>query len=451
KPAQAQTACHLSSSAIAEQSALRRAMVAGDNTAQKRYRTLLANNAENLRRCREKTWPQVQAIWLRLYPCDLRPGALDELLDRIVARGYNRVYVEVFADGQVLLPAADNPTVWPSVVRTPTAAKSDLLADAIQKGHERGLKIYAWLFSMNFGYSYGQRAERQSVIARNGQGQTSLYVAGNGGPDIEASDQEVDKIFIDPYNPLAKQDYNRLLQEVLARKPDGVLFDYIRYPRQTGAASVAGKVQDLWIYGQAAQQALLQRATNQKGLNLIQRFLSRGYITAGDVTALDQLYPTEGEPLWQGRYVPTLVSNQPLLPAPIRQARLQQELWLLTAAHAFQGVLDFLTAAADPVRQQNRPAGVVFFSDGNRRIGQGFDSRMQPWDRFPRSLEWHPMAYGICGSPRCIVAQVQTILSKAPSGTQVSPVLAGVWGRAIGERPSLEDQMAALQRTAPQI
>lgn len=452
-PARAQTTafCQSAAGTIAEKESLRQA-AKGDPTAESRYQKLVEADAERLRRCRNQTWPQTQAIWLRLYPCDLQPGVLEGVMDRIVNRGYNRVYVEVFYDGQVLLPPADNPTAWPSAIRSPEAAQGDLLAQAIAKGHKRGLKVYAWMFTMNFGYSYGQRPDRQQTLARNGPGQTSFYVASNGGEiDLPNGNGEVDKIFIDPYNLQAKQDYNRLVQAILQRKPDGVLFDYIRYPRQAGAGSVATKVQDLWIHATAAQQALVRRSLNYKGFNLIQRFLNQGYITTNDIASLDRMYPNETEPLWQGRN-PPLLPGQPLPPAATRQPQLQYELWLLSVAHAFQGVLDFLTAATLPVQRQGIPAGAVFFPDGNRRIGRGFDSRMQPWDRFSNSLEWHPMAYGVCGNTSCIVDQVQTVLRVAPPGTQISPVIAGDWGRSIdGKRPSLEAQMAAIRQAAPQI
>jgi uncharacterized lipoprotein YddW (UPF0748 family) len=92
----------------------------------------------------------------------------------------------MFSDGQVLLPASTNPTVWPSLVRTPGDA-NDLLAQAVQKGHERGLKVYAWMFLMNFGYSYALRPDRQSVLARNGKAETSLDLVDNQS-----------QVFIDP-------------------------------------------------------------------------------------------------------------------------------------------------------------------------------------------------------------------------------------------------------------
>lgn len=442
-PAQAQTTayCQLSAAAKQEKETLLQSALKGNKNAQNGYKALLNKHAEQVRQCRSRTWPQTQAIWLRLYPCDIQPGALDKILDHIVNRGYNQVYVEVFSDGQVLLPAAANPTVWPAVVRVPGAQNTDLLAQAIQKGHERGLKVYAWMFMMNFGYSYALRPDRESVVARNGKGETSLYVVDNGS-----------QTFIDPYNIQAKRDYYQLIQEVIRRRPDGVLFDYVRYPRSLGSASVANKVQDLWIYSDAAKQALYGRALNRKGLEFIQRFLSKGYVTVADIEAVDQLYPQEGEPLWQGRTPPPPPpETEPLPTAAQRQPLLQWELWQLSVAHALQGIIDFVAMSTWPLQRQGIRSGVVFFPDGNQSVGQGYDSRLQPWDRFPKSLEWHSMSYANCGNASCIAAQVQRVVSQAPKGTQVMPALAGVWGQSISNRPSLEAQMQAIRQVAPQV
>ncbi|MBD0387200.1 MAG: family 10 glycosylhydrolase [Nostoc sp. C3-bin3] len=440
EPARAQVNqyCHLSSAAAQEKETLRLSALKGKQDAQTRYQNLVKKQAQELQKCRTQTWPQIQALWLRLYPCDVQPGTIDQIMDRIVNRGYNQVYIEVFYDGQVLLPATANPTAWPSVIRTPGAENADLLATAIQKGRQRGLKVYAWMFTTNFGYTYAQRRDREDAIARNGKGQTSLYVVDNGS-----------QLFIDPYNPQAKRDYYQLVQEVLRRRPDGLLLDYIRYPRQAGSDSIATKVSDLWLFSPAIQEALFKRAQNYKGLDLIRRFLSKGYVTAGDIAELDKLYPQEGEPLWQGRIPPP--GQKSILPATDRQPLLQWELWQLAVAHAMQGILDFVTIASYPAKQQGIPTGVVFFPDGNQTVGQGYDSRLQPWDRFPTSLQWHPMAYGNCGNVSCIVAQVQRVLSMTKPGTQVIPALAGKWGGSISNRPSLEAQMQALRQYAPQL
>ena len=107
------------------------------------------------------------------------------------------------------------------------------------------------------------------MLARNRSGADTRDYADNGTSGTS------EESFIDPYNPTARADYLQMVRAVLARNPDAALYDYVRYPRLTGAASVASEVSNLWIYGPAANQALIQRATNNKGRALIQRFSTK--------------------------------------------------------------------------------------------------------------------------------------------------------------------------------
>ena len=92
-PAQAQATayCQLPVAAKQEKETLLQSALEGNKEAENRYKTLLKEDAEQLRQCRSRTWPETQAIWLRLYPCDIQLGALDTIMDRIVNRGYNQV------------------------------------------------------------------------------------------------------------------------------------------------------------------------------------------------------------------------------------------------------------------------------------------------------------------------------------------------------------------------
>jgi hypothetical protein len=430
--------CQLAPDEISRKDSLRQNALKGNFQSQKDYRILIEQNAEQLRNCRSRNWLQEQAIWLRLYACDVRGGSIESVLDRIVAKGYNTVYVEVFADSQVLLPPNDNPTVWDSLINAKGAENVDLLAKTIEEGHRRGLKVYAWLFSLNFGYVYAQKPDRQAVLARNGKGQDSTRFV-----------HDQSQAFVDPYSETARSDYLTLLEAILKRRPDGVLFDYIRYPRGTGTESAVAKVQDLWIYSPASRQAFINRGLNQKGKFVIDRYISRGYFTANDLAEADKTYPDEGSPLWQGRIPP---NDEMKLPWQTRLNYLKQELWLLAVAHAAQGVIDYLGYFSAIVQRQGIPAGAVFFPDGNQIVGNaGFDSRLQAWDSFPPSLEWHPMSYAICSDTNCVVNQIQRVVESASGQTTVIPALAGLWGQTYNNRPSLEAQMEAIRMAFPRV
>lgn len=437
--AQSNRYCQFQEASVALKDQLRQqAINGGDAQAQKQYQEVIQRHGRQLAACREETWPRQQAIWLRVYPCDAFPGKIEEILDHIVDLGYNEVYLEVFYSGQVLLPANDNPTVWDSALRSRSVSNRDLLAEVIEKGHERNLNVYAWLFSLNYGYAYAQRRDRAQVLARNGYGQTNLSDSG-----------ETSKAFVDPYNEQARQDYLQMLSAVLKRKPDGVLFDYIRYPRSTGSDSVVTGVKNLWIYGEAAFNTLLNRALNEKGRYLIERFVNRGYITRSDVAKVNRMEPQGVPPLWQGRKVE---ATEVTMSNAARQKQLQQQLWYLSVAHAAQGIVDFLSLAVNQVEQENIPTGAVFFPDANQVVGrQGFDSRLQPWTRFNNVAQWHPMSYAVCGRANCIVDLVRRTMSVASREMEVMPALAGTWGSRNRDRPPLEVQMEAIRRQVPNI
>ncbi|MGB7518683.1 MAG: family 10 glycosylhydrolase, partial [Spirulinaceae cyanobacterium] len=455
--AQIREYCRFNAQAITEKENLRQAWVKGDANAEASYQNMLKKHGDLLNLCRSRNWPRSQGIWLRLHPCDAKSGVLEQTLDRIVNLGYNEVYIETFGNSQVLLPVADNPTPWLSMLRTPGDENRDLLAEVIEKGRKRGLKVNAWMFSMNFGYAYGQNPQTRSTLALNGQGDNSL-----------AFDVGHSEAFIDPYNSQARQQYSQLVREVVKRKPDEIMFDYIRYPRGTGAASVASKVKDLWIYGDASRETLLRRSLNNRGKLLIEKYLSRGSLTSQDFQDMVRLYPDEGPPLWQGR-TPTpqeqsQLDKQSTDPAQTTKLvnsiydgalrnQIQQELWSLSVAHAAQGVIDFLSLASRISESQGIPAGAVFFPYGNRGVGQqGYDSRLQPWDQFPDTIRLHPMSYAVCNKASCIVDEVEWVMKGAKNKTnKVMPVLAGVWGASHTGRPSLEIQMAALRQEFPQI
>ena len=365
----------------------------------------------------------------------------------MVNKGYNQVYVATFYSGQVLLPRSKNPTAWGSVLTSRGTEKTDLLAESINKGRERGLKVYAWMYSLSFGVDYGMTPEGESTLAMNGRGESTLF-AGEEGFQRKEDGADNSVLFVDPYSDKAREDYGRLVREVARHRPDGVLFDYIRFPRGQGAQSVASQVKDLWIYSSESRQTLAALAENSKGTDLIERFLTNGTITLNDLKEVDKLYPKEVSPLWEGRTPPALEST---MSYEQKLTLIESDLWQLALNHARRGVTNFLQKAAEPLDRQGIKSGAVFFPEGNRLVGKrGYDSRMQPWDKFT-TPEWHPMSYATCNRSDCIVAQVKTVLDAAPAGTAVMPVLAGTWHQPMEGRPSLEEQMEGIHNSLPQI
>ncbi|NJK59873.1 MAG: hypothetical protein HC918_05930 [Oscillatoriales cyanobacterium SM2_1_8] len=251
------------------------------------YLATLQRWGQSLRACRAQSAFPVQAVWLRLHACD--GPHLPEIFDRMQMRGYNRVYLETLYDGRILLPAAENNTPWQSVANRPGQAKQDLMAEAIAAGRARGMQVYAWKHALNVGYAYGVRPDREAVLARNGHGKTSLDLL----PDPNSPTGEV-QAFADPTHPQIQEDLRLAIAATLQRQPDGVLLDYIRYVRQTGGASIATTVRDLWIYGETARQAFLT-AVPPPQQELRERFLTQGFVTANEVARLGAPQSRGGE------------------------------------------------------------------------------------------------------------------------------------------------------------
>jgi Glycosyl hydrolase-like 10 len=444
--AQSADYCQIPPAEVNAKNVLRVAAQKGDKTSQSQYSEIVKKHLNSVQQCRQKSWLKNQAIWVRLYPCDTKPGALEEIFDHMVNKGYNQVYVATFY-GKALLPRTGNTTAWNSVLTQRGTEKTDLLADSIQKGRERGMKVYAWMYSLNFGPDYGATPEGQSAVAINGRGETTLF-AGEEGFQKSTDGDASSVLFVDPYSDKARADYEKLVREVVRRRPDGVLFDYIRFPRGQGPQSIASQVKDLWIYSDESRQTLAALAQNSKGTDLINRFLSKGTITINDLKEVDKLYPNEVSPLWQGR---TPLENEIGMSYEDKFPWIEWDLWQLTLSHASDGVVKFLQKAVAPVDQQRLKSGSVFFPEANQPVGRrGYDSRLQPWDRF-QTAEWHPMSYATCNRGDCIADQVRRVVSFAPPNVNVVPALAGNWNKPVEGRPSLEVQMDAIHRTSPQI
>ncbi|WP_156820080.1 hypothetical protein [Synechococcus sp. PCC 7336] len=424
-----------------------------DTAAAADYAAAIASHARALADCRDRTWPSTQAVWLRLYPHDVRAGVLEDVLDRIVNRGYNQVYIEIFYEGRILLPVADNPTPWRSILAEAEAegevdANYDLWAEAIQKGRDRGLEVYGWMFALNFGWSYANLPDRQAALARNGWGETSIANARwnpddvSDGRDFYLDPSELEHLFIDPYNETARADYLIAVEALLDRDPDGMLFDYIRYPTTFGRDTLVTRPQQLWIYSPASRQVLRERLSGDRERALMDVYLERGELSTEDIRRSAAQFPDSPLPFEADLDLERLDA--------VALDRYRQHFWTIATTHAYAGVLDFAEFATAPVRDRDIPAATVFFPSGNRAEAGGFDARMQPWDRFASELERHPMSYAICEDGSCVADQVRTVLQQSPTAP-VCPILAGTWGQPFGEHLSLEAQMQLLQTSLPEL
>ena len=445
--------CDVNTAAILRKHELRKsALVVTPNNpnAQAQYQAIIQKHKSELQACRDRTSPQTQATWIRLYPNDAKAGVLEDVFDKVANRGYNQVFIETFYDGRVLLPVADNPTPWRSVMEEAVKAGEvpadyDLWKQAIAIGRARGIKVYGWSFAMNFGYGYSEIKGRSEALALNGNGDNSIAntnfdrkQVANGKAFYEDA-YEADHLFADPYSAIAKADLTSVVKALMQRSPDGMVFDYVRYPTNSTGALI-DNVKQLWIHGQSSRTALLNSIDNKNVRELMALYLQNGDLTSNDVVQ------TEKRLAEIAKVKPTNIKN------PAETARIAESLlWNIATNHAYQGVINFVSAISASLKQDNKAIGTVFFPNGNRSESGKFEARMQPWDRFPSYMERHPMTYALCNDGNCVADQVSEVVRQSPPETLVCPVLAGTWGQGFDGHPSFEKQMQAIRAREPKI
>ena len=444
--------CDVSTTEILRKHELRKAALINtkDQKSQTQYQEIIQKHKAALQACRDRNAPQTQATWIRLYPNDVKAGVLEDVFDKMANRGYNQVFVEVFYDGRVLLPVADNPTPWKSVMEEAVKAGEvpadyDLWQQAIAIGKARGIKVYGWSFAMNFGYGYSEIRGRSGALALNGKGENSIantnfdrQKVANGRAFYEDAYEE-DHLFVDPYSRLAKEDLTTVIKALMQRNPDGMVFDYVRYPTNA-TGDLIDNVKQLWIHGKESRTALLNSIDNRNVRELMALYLQNGTLTANDVVQ------TEKQLADSIKVQPTNIKN-PRETAAIAEGLL----WNMATSHAYQGVINFVTTISAPLKQNNLPIGTVFFPNGNRVESGRFEARMQPWDRFPKYMERHPMTYALCNDGKCVAEQVSEVVRQSSPETLVCPVLAGTWGQGFDGHPSFEKQMQATLAREPKI
>ncbi|MFN5613504.1 MAG: hypothetical protein ACK491_19160 [Pseudanabaena sp.] len=445
--------CDVSTAEILRKHELRKSALVKsprDQKAQDQYQAIIQKHKSELQACRDRNTPQTQATWLRLYPNDVKAGVLEDVFDKMANRGYNQVFVEVFYDGRVLLPVADNPTPWRSVMEESVKAGEvpadyDLWKQAIEIGRARGIKVYGWSFTMNFGYGYSEIKGRSGALALNGRGENSIAntnfdrsLVSNGRAFYEDA-YEADHLFVDPYNAIAKADLTSVVKALMKRNPDGMVFDYVRYPTNS-TGELIDNVKQLWIHGKASRTALLNSIDNRTVRELMDIYLQNGDLTADDVVQTEKK-------LTDNIKVRSTNIKNPRETAAIAEGLL----WNIATNHAYKGVVNFVNTITAPLQQNSIPIGTVFFPNGNRTESGKFEARMQPWDRFPKNMERHPMTYALCSDGSCVADQVAEVVRQSAPETLVCPVLAGTWGQGFDGHPSFEIQTRAILARQPKI
>lgn len=152
---------------------------------------------------------QRRGLWIRPYRGDLTGMDVLEVLDNAQRMGITEIYVETFQNGTLHYRS-------PSGLFPPATPGVELLNVYSREARKRGMKVYAWLHTLNFGKAYGEAHPEQLV--RDGFGRTS-----------DASEKPSWRV--SPSHPEVRRRLNLMAWELASSGlVDGIQLDYIRYP-----------------------------------------------------------------------------------------------------------------------------------------------------------------------------------------------------------------------------
>lgn len=179
---------------------------------------------------------EVRAVWLTTnYGLDwprnkisqeMQKRELISILDDLQEHHFNTVIFQVRARGEVLYDSKIEPMA--SIIASDEYGKSrfDPLAFAVEECHKRGMELHAWLVTYPLGRDKHVRSlGAKSVIKKN--------------PAIVKKYKG--EWFLDPGNPNTDDYLMSFVKEIVVNYDiDGIHFDYIRYPDNTGKFPDAG-------------------------------------------------------------------------------------------------------------------------------------------------------------------------------------------------------------------
>lgn len=206
---------------------------------------------------------EVRAVWLttnygldwprnRTNP-EIQKQELISILDSLKSHNFNTVMFQVRARGEVFYDSEIEP--MSSLIASGGAFYSsfDPLAFAIEESHKRGLECHAWLVTYPLGGDRHVSSLGSNSVTKKNPTITKKYK---------------NEWFLDPGNPRTDDYLLSIIKEIIGKYDvDGIHFDYIRYPSNTGIFPDDGLYK---LHGNGQSRADWRRDN-------ITRFVSKSY------------------------------------------------------------------------------------------------------------------------------------------------------------------------------
>lgn len=211
----------------------------------------------------EPSATEVRAVWITTnYGLDwprnrtnqeVQKRELIAILDSLQKHNFNTVLFQARARGEVFYHSDIEPMSSLIVRNKNDKTSFDPLAFAIEESHKRGMDCHAWIVTYPLGGDRHVRSLGSASVTKKNPSITKKYKS---------------EWFLDPGNPRTDDYLLSIVEEIVKNYDvDGIHFDYIRYPSNTGVFPDDGLYRQ---YGKGKSRADWRRDN-------ITRFVSKAY------------------------------------------------------------------------------------------------------------------------------------------------------------------------------
>ncbi|MGC9503627.1 glycoside hydrolase family 10 protein [Baaleninema sp.] len=174
------------------------------------------------------TIPEIRGVWLTNVDSEVlfSRRELRQAIDRLHRLNFNTLYPTVWNWGYTLYPSAvAEPVIGRAVDPEPGLQRYDMLAEAIEYGHSKGLRVIPW-------FEFGFQAPSYSELARRNP--NWLTQRSDGSQTIMEGEHE--RVWLNPFHPEVQQFILDLLVEIASNYDiDGIqLDDHLGLPVEFG-------------------------------------------------------------------------------------------------------------------------------------------------------------------------------------------------------------------------
>jgi uncharacterized lipoprotein YddW (UPF0748 family) len=157
--------------------------------------------------------------------------AIRSLVDSLADLHYNAIAVHArFRGDATYIPNRTDATYPNSEPRSPAAGEVDVLAEFVEHGHRRGLKVFAYVNTHLV--TEGDDVVEASSHVVNTHPEWRTYAYNGGAPVVQTTAHDPEGLWLEPALPAVQRYLSDIVGDIASNYAiDGVILDRIRYPQ----------------------------------------------------------------------------------------------------------------------------------------------------------------------------------------------------------------------------